>query len=84
VAAGGPKPGFTLDTPLDVIAADTRGKAVLMQDVPGVMTNPKYGMFDDMSLSQLALVANGRIPQKQLDQVQADLDKLAVDEAAGQ
>ncbi len=76
VANAPPKPGFTVDTPLDVIAADPRGKAVLMQDVPGVMSNPKYPLFDDMSLAQIAIIANGKLPKAKLDEVQADLGKL--------
>lgn len=79
-----PRTGFTVNTPLDVIAADARGKAVLVQDVPGVMSNPKYPLFEDMSLAQIAIIASGKLPQSKLDQVQADLDKLATEEAAGQ
>ena len=77
------RPGFTVDTPLSIIAADARGKAVLERDVPGVISNPKYPLFEDMSLAQVASIANGRIPQEKLDEVEADLDKLAAQEAAG-
>jgi hypothetical protein len=82
--SGAPKPGFTVDTPLDVIAADARGKAVLVQDVPGVMSNPRYPLFEDMSLAQIAIIASGKLPKTKLDEVQTDLDKLAAKEAAGQ
>ena len=78
-----PGSGFTIGTPLDVIAADPRGKAVLVQDVPGVISNPKYPLFEDMSLAQIASISGGRISQTKLNKVQADLDELAVEEAAG-
>jgi hypothetical protein len=74
---------YTVDTPISVMAADPRCKAILMQDVPGVMTNPKYPMFEDMSLAQLAIFARGRLPKDKLDEVQADLDRLATQEEAG-
>jgi hypothetical protein len=77
VATTPPQPGFSVNTPLDVIAADDRGRAVLMQDVPGVMNNPKYPLFEDMSLSQIAIISNGRVSQAKLDEVQADLGRLA-------
>ncbi len=77
VVTAPPKPGFSVDTPLDVIAADARGKAVLMQDVPGVMNNAKYPLFEDMSLAQIAIISNGRVTQAQLDAVRADLGRLA-------
>jgi hypothetical protein len=79
----GAKPGFTVDTPLDVIAADPGGNAVLIRDVPGVMSNPKYPLFDDMSLAQIAIIARGQLPRGKLDLVQKDLDQLAAQRAAG-
>ncbi len=75
-AAPTPGAGFTLDTPINVIAANAQGKAVLMHDLPGVMTNPKYPMFSDMSLSQLASLSSGRLTPAKLAVVQADLAKI--------
>lgn len=77
--ANGP---FTVDTPLQIIAANPKGKAILDADVPGVMSSPKYPMIEDMSLAQIAIFANGKIPKEKLDQVQADLDQLAAQQAA--
>lgn len=74
---------YTVDTPISVMAADPRSKAILMQDVPGVMTNPKYPLFEDMSLAQIAIFARGKLPKEKLDEVQEDLDKLATQEEAG-
>jgi hypothetical protein len=74
---------YTVDTPISVMAADPRCKVILMQDIPGVMTNPKYPLFEDMSLAQIAIFAHGKLPKEKLDEVQADLDKLASQEEGG-
>jgi hypothetical protein len=68
--------GFTLDTPVHIIAADPRGKAVLDRDLPGLMASTSYLMFDDMSLSQIATVSGGRLTMEKLDVVQADLAQI--------
>ncbi|HTQ71816.1 MAG TPA: hypothetical protein VMH92_10025 [Acidocella sp.] len=68
---------FTVHTPIDRIAADERGKAVLDRDVPGVMSNPQYVLFSSMSLSQLASLSGGRLTQSTLNEVNADLAELA-------
>lgn len=72
---------FTVDTPLDVIAADPDGMVVLVKDVPGVMFSSKYPLIEDMSLAQIAILAGGKIPKSKLNQVQGDLNKLAAKEA---
>jgi len=73
---GAPQAAFTVDMPLDVLTNDPGAKAVLYRDVPGVMNNPKYPLFEDMSLAQIAIVSAGRLPKESLDEVQADFDKL--------
>jgi hypothetical protein len=70
-------PSFSLDTPVDRIAADQRGKAVLDRDLPGLMASRSYALFDDMSLSQIATVSGGKLTQSKLDRVQADLSQLS-------
>lgn len=71
------KAAFTVHTPIDRIAADERGKAVLDRDVPGVMSNPHYMLFSSMSLSELATLSGGRLTQTTLKQVNADLAELS-------
>lgn len=68
--------GYTVNMPIARLAGDPRAKAVLVQDVPGVMANSKYPLYEDMSLAQLAIIASGKLPKAKLDEVQADLDKL--------
>lgn len=66
-------PYFTVQTPIDQIAADESGKTVLEHDVPGVMNNPHYVLFSCMSLAQVASLSGGRLTQAKLDEVNRDL-----------
>ncbi|MDE2319413.1 MAG: hypothetical protein KGK02_06920 [Rhodospirillales bacterium] len=68
---------FSVQTPIDKIAADERGKAVLDRDVPGVMSNPHYMLFSCMSLSQLASLSGGKLSKSKLNQVNSDLAELS-------
>jgi hypothetical protein len=68
---------FSLNTPVDKIAADRRGNAVLKRDVPGLLNSRSYLLFDDMNLLQIASLSCGRLTKTKLDQVQADLTQLS-------
>jgi hypothetical protein len=72
-APGKPPSAFTLDTPVDRIAATPGGKAILEKDVPGLMASKEYPLFDDMSLSQIAIMSGGRLSKDKLSLVQSDL-----------
>ena len=77
-------PAFSLNTPLDHIAANQRGKAVLERDLPGLMASRSYPLFEDMSLSQIAMMSGGRLSQTKLNLVQADLAQLSSSAGNGQ
>jgi hypothetical protein len=70
------EPNFSLNTPLETIAADKSGKRILDRDVPGIMASRDYFLFDDMSLSQIASLSGGELTATKLDLVQVDLSKL--------
>ncbi len=72
-----PPARFTLDTPVDKIAADPAGHEVLHRDVPGLMSSSSYILIEDMSLSQIASISNGRLTQSRLNVLQADLAALS-------
>ena len=76
--------GFTLETPVQKIAADPLGRAVLDRDMPGLTTNPNYPVFKVMTLNQLASLSDGKITQGQLVQLKADLANLSASEDASQ
>jgi hypothetical protein len=73
----GPPPRFTLDTPVERIAADPAGGAVLRRDLPGLMSSTSYIMIEDMSLSQIASISSGRITREKLNVLEADLAALS-------
>ena len=71
-----PGPTFSLDTPVEHIVADPRGKVILDHDVPGLTASRSYSLFEEMSLSQIATVSGGRLTKATLDVVEADLSQL--------
>src|ERR1700686_1685426 len=75
---------LSLDTPVEDIAADRRGKGILNHDVPGLLASPSYLMFENMSLSQIAAVSRGRITKAELDLVQANFSHLSTTGKDGQ
>jgi hypothetical protein len=76
-AAPAGKPAFTLDTPVSRIAADRNGKAILDRDLPGLMASKEYPLFDDMSLSQIAIMSGGKLTKVKLNLVQTDLVEMS-------
>ncbi len=82
--AATPGPTFSLDTPVEDIVADPRGKVILDRDVPGLTANRSYFLFEEMSLSQIATVSGGRLTKATLDVVEADLSKLIATGKPGQ
>ena len=68
--------GYTLDTPIERIAADPAGAAVLNKDIPGLLTNSKYQMFKSMNLKTLASLSGGKLDDETLAQTKTDLAAL--------
>ena len=77
-AAPAPAPSATPatlngDTPIETIAADPTGKAVLEKDLPHLLTHPSYETFKSMSLRQLEPYSGGALTDEQIAKVDADL-----------
>ena len=68
---------YTLDTPIEQIAAAPEGAAILHKDIPGLLENSSYPMFKSMSLKLVASLSGGRLDAQTLAQTQADLARLA-------
>lgn len=66
-------PKFTLDTPIETIAADPAGKAVLDTDLHGITSHPMYDQFKQMSLAQVQPMSQGALTDAALAKVKADL-----------
>jgi hypothetical protein len=64
---------FTLDTPIETIVADPKGKAVIDADIPPLTSHPAYDQFKSMSLKALQPLSNGAITDDLLKKVAADL-----------
>ncbi len=64
---------FNLDTPIEVMAADEKAKAVLMADLPDLLPHPSYEMFKGMSLHQVQPYSQGALTNELLAKVEADL-----------
>jgi len=73
---------FSLDTPVHIIAANPSGKAVLEQDIPGLMHNRSYLLVDDMSLAQIASLSSGRLTTEKLNEIEYDLARIRPGELA--
>ena len=67
---------LSLDTPVEAIAADAAGKAVLDAALPGLTTHEHYEMFKGMSLRALSGMAPDKLPAEALAKVEAELAKI--------
>ncbi len=57
---------YTVDTPIETIAADPAGKAALDAAMPGITTHAMYEQFKAMSLKQLQPMSGGKITDEGL------------------
>lgn len=67
---------LTIDSSIESIAANPRGKAILDATFPGMLAHESYAMFKGMSLKQVQPYANGRITDEQVAKVAAELAKI--------
>ena len=67
---------FNLDTPLQDIVADEKGKAVIEKHFPGMIALPEYEMFKAISLTQLQPYSNGKITDEMLAATAKDLSEI--------
>lgn len=73
---------FDLDTPIETIAADPAGRAVLDKDLPTLRPHPAYEDFKGMSLTQVAPMSQGALTDELLAKTGADLKALGPRPAA--
>jgi hypothetical protein len=64
---------LTLNSPIQDIAADPRGRAILQKDLPGLCDRPEFVMFKSMTLTELAGLSHGKLTKADLDEVRSDL-----------
>ena len=68
--------GYGLDTPIQTIAANPDGAAVLNQDIPGLLSNASYDSFKVLSLRQIGALSGGRLTHATLARTETDLQAL--------
>ena len=71
-----PAPAFSVDTPVEVLVADARAKAVLDKYLPGIDQHPAYDQFRALSLRTLAPFSQGMITEEMLTKIDADLTAI--------
>lgn len=74
--APAPSPAYTLDTPIQQLAADPAAQAVLDRDLPGLTTHDRYDQFKGLSLKALQPFSGGLITDSRLAAVEAGLRAL--------
>lgn len=68
---------YTVDTPVEKIAADPAAAAVVRRDLPGLLEDSNYKIFKTMSLKQLQAASGGDLSRSDVDKTVADLQALA-------
>ncbi len=74
--APAPATTFSIDTPVEVLVADARAKAVLDKYLPGIDQHPAYDQFRALSLRTLAPFSQGMITEEMLTKIDADLTAI--------
>ncbi len=69
-------PAFTLDTPIERLAAHSGARAVLERELPGLTTHARYNQFKRMSLKTLKPLSGGLITDDRLARVERGLASL--------
>jgi hypothetical protein len=64
---------FTLDTPIEQLAADSQAKAVLDKHMPGFEKHPYYEQAKVMSVKAIAPFSQGMITEEMMAAIAADL-----------
>lgn len=64
---------FSVDTPIEQIAADPKAKAVLDDAVPGLTAHAMYDQFKSMSLAQLQPMSGGQLTDEQIAKAKTGL-----------
>ena len=64
---------LSIDMPIEAIAADPAGKAVLDANFPGMTTHAMYEQFKGMTLTQVQPMSNGNIKDEAVAKAKDDL-----------
>ena len=68
-----PTDSYSLDTPIQKLAADQDAKTVIDRNIPGLLSNSHYPVFKTMSLRTVAAMSSGQISKETLIEVSQEL-----------
>lgn len=71
--ATAPAARLNLDTPVETIMADPKGKAVMDANIPGLDAHPSYEMAKGMSLNQIKGYAPEQFTDARLTKISTEL-----------
>ncbi len=69
-------PVYSLNMPVQKIAADPAAAAVLNDDLPGLLSDAQYPLFKSMSLKRVQSASGGDLSEEDVDKTVADLQAL--------
>lgn len=58
------EPVFSLDTPIEKIAANPTGRALIEAELTGLLAHPNYEQYKDKSINELSVMLGGSPPQR--------------------
>ena len=73
LAAQTPAAPLTIDSPIEVLVADAKAKAVVDANFPGMTAHPAYEQFKGMTLKQLQPMSQGAITDEAIAKATAAL-----------
>jgi hypothetical protein len=68
---------LSLDTPIEVLLADERAKAIVEAQIPGIDQHPAYGQFKALSLKTVQPFSQGLITDEMLAKIAEGLAALS-------
>lgn len=58
------EPAFSLDTPIEKIAANPAGRALIEAELTGLLAHPNYPQYKTKSINELSVMLGGSPPER--------------------
>lgn len=71
-------PGFSVDTPIEMLASSPAAANVIRQQLPGLLEDSSYSLFKSMPLKSVAALSGGRISADRLQQIDTQLKAIPI------
>lgn len=73
---------YSLDTPIEILAANPAAAAILNANIPGLLEDDSYFLFKDMSLENVASLSHGQITSDTLQTIATQLKSVPISTSA--